>query len=248
MKLSVAQLKPVPGEIQRNIETHVKLIDMAIADQADLIIFPELSLTGYEPSRARELAVRADDARLQIFQKISDGKNIVIGVGAPIKSSGGVEISLLFFRPRMVPMIYAKHYLHADEEPFFVRGDNTDGIDIHGERVALAICYEISIAEHTQKALVSGAQVFVASVAKTERGITKAHQQLSEIAKAFSVSVLMSNAVGPSEDGICAGASAVFAADGSLMTQLGTDQDGTITFDSITKTHTLRQTIVPSIL
>ena len=46
MKICVAQTKPVKGDVQKNIENHKKLINLAIADEANMIIFPELSITG----------------------------------------------------------------------------------------------------------------------------------------------------------------------------------------------------------
>jgi predicted amidohydrolase len=50
MKVCVAQTRPVTADIQRNIEHHKRLIDTAVPHHPDLIIFPELSLTGYEPN------------------------------------------------------------------------------------------------------------------------------------------------------------------------------------------------------
>ncbi len=53
MKICVAQTRPVKGDIQGNIENHIKLIDLAVLNGADTIIFPELSITGYEPELAK---------------------------------------------------------------------------------------------------------------------------------------------------------------------------------------------------
>ncbi len=47
MKICVAQTRPVKGDIQTNIDNHKRLIDLAISNGADTIIFPELSITGY---------------------------------------------------------------------------------------------------------------------------------------------------------------------------------------------------------
>jgi predicted amidohydrolase len=74
MKICVAQTKPVKGDISANIENHKKLIDRAVANRTDIVIFPELSLTGYEPELARELAINQDDTRLDGLQEISDAK------------------------------------------------------------------------------------------------------------------------------------------------------------------------------
>ena len=54
MKICVAQTRPLKGDIKGNIENHKKLIASAVSHQADLIIFPELSLTGYEPGLGKK--------------------------------------------------------------------------------------------------------------------------------------------------------------------------------------------------
>ncbi|HET9532598.1 MAG TPA: nitrilase-related carbon-nitrogen hydrolase, partial [Blastocatellia bacterium] len=63
MKICVAQTRPVKGDIQGNIDNHKRLIDLAASNGADMLIFPELSITGYEPELSRELATNQDDER-----------------------------------------------------------------------------------------------------------------------------------------------------------------------------------------
>ena len=53
MKIGIAQIKPLKGDIERNLDKHLKFINNALEKQPDLLMFPELSLTGYEPELAR---------------------------------------------------------------------------------------------------------------------------------------------------------------------------------------------------
>src|SRR5262245_23002124 len=122
MKIGVAQTRPVKGDIRANILNHVKLVQRASARDADAIFFPELSLTGYEPTLAKDLATNIDDRRFEIFQNLSDSNNIVIGVGIPTKSGSGYLISMLIFHPNCPRQIYSKQYVHPDELPYFVNG------------------------------------------------------------------------------------------------------------------------------
>ena len=231
MKLSVAQSKPFPGQIAKNIFRHVEMIEVAIDHHVELIVFSELSITGYEPTLVDKLALDVNDKRFDVFQQLSDRGNITIGIGAPIKSSEGIQISLIFFRPGLMQLVYSKHYLHTDEDPFFVSGQNIDGIVINGAKIALAICYEISIAQHTALALQTGATCFIASVAKSFKGVGAATQQLVATAKTYGVPVLMSNAVGPSDGGVCAGQSLVVDAQGSILAQMDSETEGLLIFD-----------------
>lgn len=86
MKICASQTRPVKGDIESNIINHKKVINVAVSCKADIIIFPELSLTGYEPELSKELAIDEDDRRLEVFQTISDTKQIIIGVGIPTKN------------------------------------------------------------------------------------------------------------------------------------------------------------------
>lgn len=231
MRLSVAQSKPFPGEIEKNIFRHAEMIEVAIDHRVELIVFSELSITGYEPTLADRLALDVDDKRFEIFQELSDRGNITIGIGAPIKSLNGIQISLIFFQPGLPQVVYAKHYLHPDEDPFFVPGKNVDGIVVRGKKIALAICYEISIAQHTALALQSDTTCFIASVAKSFKGVDTATEQLMATAKKYSIPVLMSNATGPSDGGFCAGKSLVVDANGAVLGQLDSETEGLLIFD-----------------
>jgi len=83
MKISVAQIKPSKGCIEKNITVHLELIQLAIEAQVSALFFPELSITGYEAELAKSLATDQNDKRFDFFQKISDSNNITIGFGAP---------------------------------------------------------------------------------------------------------------------------------------------------------------------
>ncbi|HMC85327.1 MAG TPA: nitrilase-related carbon-nitrogen hydrolase, partial [Chitinophagaceae bacterium] len=76
MKICAAQIRPIKGDIQTNIENHKRLIELAFSYQAETIIFPELSLTGYEPALAKELAINENDSRLNEFQSMSDDSGV----------------------------------------------------------------------------------------------------------------------------------------------------------------------------
>ncbi len=49
MKISIALTKPIKGDIEANIETHKRFINLAVSNGANAIFFPELSITVYEP-------------------------------------------------------------------------------------------------------------------------------------------------------------------------------------------------------
>lgn len=234
MKICLAQTKSVKGDILSNIEKHKTLAELAIGKGGSAIFFPELSLTGYEPELAKGLAIFSDDHRLDIFQHLADSGQITIGLGAPVRNKAGVCISILLFQPDRPRQIYSKKYLHQDELPFFVDGENLYGLKIQQINIALAICYEISIPDHSERAYQEGAEIYIASVVKYEKGVDQAARNLSEIAKKYGMPVLMSNAVGLAEGKKCGGKSSVWNQNGELIGQLDDFSEGLLIFDTET--------------
>lgn len=220
MKIALAQTRPVTGDIPANIDQHTLFIARAAAHHAELIVFPELSLTGYEPTLARQLATTPDDPRLLVFQRLADLHQLVIGVGLPTVTEDKPCISLVLFHPGQLPQIYSKQYLHEDELPYFSPGPAASGLLQNYPDIALAICYELSVPEHAEAAAKAGATVYIASVAKFKSGIEKAGERLSEIACIYSMAVLMCNCVGMNDGQECSGQSAVWDGCGMVLGQL----------------------------
>lgn len=238
MKIAVAQTRPVKGDITANIATHIKLIQQAAAQGAGIIIFPELSITGYEPTLAAQLATTITDERFDVFQQLSDEHNITIGVGMPLQTGAKPCIGMVIFMPNANRQVYAKKYLHADELPFFTSGQSTvTRLGVHNE-IALAICYEISVDEHTQGAFSNNAQVYIASVAKAVKGIDNALNRLAHIAKTYNAVVLMANCTGLCDGEVCAGQSSAFKNKGELAGQLSNNTEGILMVDTITQAVT----------
>lgn len=235
MKICVAQTRPIKGNIQSNIDNHKELIDLAISSGANMIVFPELSITGYEPELANELATHKDDNRFDDFQKISDAKQIAIGVGVPIRTPTGIYISLIIFQPQKDRQLYSKQYLHSDEEPFFVSGPNTTGLLNIETNIALAICYELSVPQHSEDAFKNGAEVYVASVVKSVGGVEKAIQNLSDIAKKYVMTVLMANCIGECDGYECGGKTSIWNNKGTLLGQLNDTHEGILMIDTNTQ-------------
>lgn len=231
MKIALAQIQPVKGNIAANIELHRKNVELAIAQGAGLIVFPELSLTGYEPELANELAIDKDDNRLDTFQQLSDANRITIATGVPVRYEQGITISLLIFRPGEQRLVYAKKYLHVDEEPFFVPGDNIPSILINDLLVGFSICYELSIPQHIQSACDAGAALYISSSAKTAAGMEKAHQVLGDIAVEKGIPVLIVNAVGPADNFVAAGRSAAWNERGELTGALNESSETLLVYD-----------------
>ena len=234
MKICLAQTRPVKAGINENIVNHRRFIEQALAKGADMIVFPELSITGYEPELAAALATSPDDMRFSEFQQTSNDGNISIAIGLPVRNSNGVSISLLIFQPGQARKLYSKKYLHQDELPFFVPGESFPVLTGTDPLVALAICYELLVPAHAALAAANGAALYIASVAKTATGMHKASDTLSAVAAHYAMPVLLVNCIGPSDNFESAGLSAVWNSSGILIGQLDSLHEGILVFDSST--------------
>jgi predicted amidohydrolase len=234
MKICIAQTSPKKGDIPVNIETHVKLIGHALTYNVEAIFFPELSLTGYEPELAKNLATHQNDDRLDIFQQISDRNKIIIGLGLPTKSECFVRISMIIFEPNRPRQTYSKQELHSDEFPYFENGRGQLIIETSDSKIAPAICYESLQTEHSENAFSLGANVYLASVAKPEYGFKKALEHYPDLAKRYAMHVLMANCVGFCDNFLSAGKSSIWNKEGKLVAQLDERSEGILVFDTVT--------------
>jgi apolipoprotein N-acyltransferase len=94
MILASAQTKPKRGNIESNLNDHYNLIDLASQNQADLIVFPEMSITGYERENALDLAfanLNDTDSGLLIIEDVNDRRSE--SKRMPQSPVAGIEIS-----------------------------------------------------------------------------------------------------------------------------------------------------------
>ena len=68
----VAQMSVIKGNIQQNLARHCQLIKAAAQEGVQLLLFPELSLTGYEPNLAQNHAIEVSDENLFQLQKLAN--------------------------------------------------------------------------------------------------------------------------------------------------------------------------------
>ena len=234
MRVAIAQIEAIKGNIEKNIENHLKWIKQAILNNADMVVFPELSLTGYEPDLADSLATNQDDTRLDVMQSLSDKNGITIGVGLPTRKEGNVFVSMIIIQPYKERITYSKQYLYPPEKSIFTAGKNPLVLNFETEVVSPAICYETSNKAHCEYASQNNATIYIASVLSSVGGIDAELKKLSDIAKNKNMVTFMANYVGKSGGYECAGKSSVWDTTGKLIGQLETGTEGILIYDTET--------------
>jgi len=241
MRICVAQSRSVKGNIKINIKKHLRLIKYALFEKVDIIIFPELSLTNYEPQIAKDFVSDQWGSKLSEVQKISDTDNILIGVGIPTKSNRGLHISMLIIQPDKPQLTYSKQILHSDEYPYFVSGKEQIILEVQNVKLSPAICYESLQEDHLKNALKLGAEIYIASTTMPKKGTLKALDHYSNMAKKYKIPVLMSNSIGPCDDFESVGQSSVWDEHGNLIGQLDSENEGILIYNTSTEEVTKKQ-------
>jgi len=226
MKIAAAQIKSNSNNTNENIKQHLRMIDEAATKNVDLIVFPEMSLSGYERELADKLSFSENDSRLKVFKDKALSNGMLIIVGAPIKLNSQLHIGSFIFFPDGTKSIYTKQFLHEGEEIYFSPNFNFNPlINFHDEKISMAICADISNPKHPENASQNKTTLYIISFFYTPKGIAEGYQQLSEYAKKYSMNVLMSNYVGSSYNLDAAGKSAFWNKNGNIVKQLSEDKE-----------------------
>jgi predicted amidohydrolase len=219
LRIAAAQSVSIPGDIPANVAAHRDFIIEAAAYDVDIIVFPELSLCGYELPLIGACAVRPDDAVLAPLRELATSKGILVVVGAPIVSaSNKAYIGTIMFFPEGEARIYRKQHLHPGEERFVTACAAPCGTyQVADESIALAICADTAHEQHPQAAAAAGASLYLASVLVSDAGYIADSGKLQHYAGRYGMATLMANHGGPTGGYVSAGKSAVWSQDGKLV-------------------------------
>jgi predicted amidohydrolase len=219
LTIAAAQSISVAGDLAANIVWHQRFMQVAAEQGVQLLVFPELSLTGYERGLAADLAVVPDAKELQPLRDFAREVGVTSVVGMPIRLSDDspVLIGALVLGADGSLEVYSKQHLHPGEEVAFAPGNGGSMLNIGGDTVALAVCADFSHASHAAAAAQQGADLYAAGVLITESGYAPDSALLKGYAGTHSMTVLMANHGGATGGWESAGRSAIWAPDGSLI-------------------------------
>ncbi|HEX9063006.1 MAG TPA: carbon-nitrogen hydrolase family protein [Clostridia bacterium] len=229
MIIASAQMRPKDEDIDQNLQEHYRLIKLAADNKASLIVFPEMSITGYVRDSALELSFTENDFRLYRLRELAACYNMVIVAGAPMKLITGFHIGSFIIFPDGLISIYTKQFLHEGEDQFFVSNfEHNPNIKFFDEEVSFAICADINNPLHAKNANKAGATIYVPSIFYSNNGMHEAYKLLKNYAKEHSMNVLMSNYCGMSWGLEAGGKSAFWNSNGELLAGLDEESTGLV--------------------
>ncbi len=191
--IAAAQSVSAAGDVQGNVGRHLAFLHEAAARHVRLVVFPELSLTGYESAIAHEVAMYADDVSLAPLQNACVQNRLTAVVGAPLRFDDGVRIGALALMPDGKVVTYTKQHLHPGEGAVFTAGAGGPPISVDGQTIALAICADTTHPEHAEQASGMGATLYAAGALITAKGYATDTALLQQYAMQHRFGVLMAN-------------------------------------------------------
>ena len=232
IKIGLAQFNTKLGDIQANLEKHLSLIEKARIKNANLLIFPELSLTGYalqDLADASALRPHQEDPVFKNLLKASREIDLMVSFVHEDRR-GRFYIAAAYLSEGKILHIHNKVYLPTygmfDEGRFFAWGDSVRAFDTRFGRVGMLICEDFWHASLPYLLWLDGAEVLLFASASPGRGLNQDPRLSSSewvehtnraYAGLFTVFVAHANRVG-FEDGLNFwGGSTIFDPNGELV-------------------------------
>jgi 5-aminopentanamidase len=209
MRIALAELAPVPGDLERNL---ARVGEVVRAAHAEVAVFPELFLSGYRVGdRFHRLALRDGDAATEALRELAREHRTTVVVGSPLASAerrGEVHNAALAFLPSEELFVQVKRYLPTfgpfEEGIQFTATDTSRPVLLGEHPVGLEICYDTFFPEVSRQLALAGAEVLLVLSASpvTSRRLFERLLPARAIENAFPVVYV--NRVGV-EDGVVFG-------------------------------------------
>ncbi len=222
MRLALAQLAPVPGDLGRNVARAEEVVRAA---RADVAVFPELYLSGYRiGDRFHRLALVEGDPTTEALRALSRETGTTVVVGAPLASTerkGEIHNAALAFLPTEEMFVQVKRYLPTfgpfEEGVLFTATDSSRPVTVGSHSVGLEVCYDTFFPEVSRQLALAGAELLVVLSASPVTSRRLFERLLPARAIENAVPVVYVNRVGVEDGVVFGGGSGAWDARGEAL-------------------------------
>jgi len=238
LKIALAQLNPIVGDVKGNI---IKLIDIRnnLKNEVDIIVVPELYVTGYPID---DLVLRNDFLDLveneinSLAKMTNDGKAAII-LGAPRKEKNTIRNSVFVLDDGKIISFRDKHNLPNsgvfDEQRIFSPGALSGPVKIRNVLIGLPICEDIWTENVIECLCETGAEIIL-SINASPYSLKKHDQRMSVAVSRViesKIPLIYLNRVGGQDELVFDGASFCLSHEGELSVQLKDFQEEILEID-----------------
>jgi len=224
LRLALAQINTTVGDFEGNVKKIIKYTAQATSQHADIVAFPELSLTGYPPE---DLLLKPEfiEDNLQYLKKLVPySKDVTMIIGFVDRQDDIFNSAAVLHNQQLVH-VYHKHFLPNygvfDEDRYFQKGDKIPVFSIDGVNIGVTICEDIwyPFGPTRDQALYGNAEIII-NISSSPFSIGKGQdrfQMLSQRAIDNTVKVAYLNLVGAQDELVFDGNSMIISEDGELI-------------------------------
>jgi predicted amidohydrolase len=229
MRIALAQITPVPVDLEANARAAERTIAMAADRGAELTAFPELSLTGYELDgivRTPDAWLRPDDARLDGIRKICTATRTAAILGAPWRDADAQpRLAAIIITPDGEWHASPKQYLHGRESDVFVGSSPAPGFMVGDWRVAVGVCFDVAHPAHAAAAAAEGADLYVGSALYDRAEARRSDLHFGSRAMDHRMFAALANYAGTSGGHVSLGGSGAWRPNGEVLQRVtGNDE------------------------
>jgi NAD+ synthase (glutamine-hydrolysing) len=240
LRIALAQLDLLVGDVHGNATRVVNTARQARADLgADLVLFPELSLSGYPPEDLlfhRGFRRQIESGLAKVREEVQD---ISVMLGLPEYAGNAIYNSAALISGGAVAALYRKaelpNYKVFDEKRYFHAGTQPTVLDVDGFRCGLLVCEDVWEPEPAQLARADGAELLIVINASPYEIHKQREREDVARARVLDVGLPMAyvNLVGGQDELIFDGNSFVMNADGAVVMRAPAFREGTYAVDFV---------------
>lgn len=226
MKIALAQCDPLVGDIPGNADLICRLASKAADEGVDLIVYGELTLTGYPPEDLLLRDSLAPRIELALQQVAEVSHKIGLVIGYPVVENGQLFNVAAIWWLGTCQVIYKKRFLPNyqvfDEERYFTAGNQAQVFDFKGIKLGLTVCEDIWFDEPVFDSIKSGADVIINLNASPFHQGKQGERlyRVQDIARRAAVPIIYVNQVGGQDELVFDGGSFAVTAAGSVCYRL----------------------------
>ncbi|TKT77455.1 carbon-nitrogen hydrolase family protein [Aquamicrobium sp. LC103] len=236
MRIAALQMQALAGDTEANLARIERAARAAAEKGADLLIAPELAVTGYGAGATiHKLAEPANGAIVARLQAMATENAIAIIAGFAETAGDSVYNSAVFTDGTREPTVYRKSHLYGpyERDLFVPERPSAVVVEHGGMKIGMLICYDVEFPENVRRLAKSGATLIAVPTAlpASDHAAFIARQMISVRAFENQVFVAYVNHCGRDPLYAYAGLSAIAAPDGSLLAEAGVEAEALVFAD-----------------
>lgn len=232
MRTALAQFAPHHANKIANLALMSEYLHQAKEQKADVVIFPELALTGYSIGEQLDtIAETIDGPSIQHLQAQCKKTGIAAVVSFPEQNGNRYHISTVWIEENgTLAGVYRKTHLFSTESRFFTPGDQWPVFETSLGRIGMMICYDLEFPEVARLLRLNGAELIVVNTANMTP--YESYQQVFMLSRAMEneIPLVICNRLGVEEDLSFFGHSMAVNHEGKVLLHLG-GEEGVQTVD-----------------